>query len=101
MVSRQRYFAVREGRAMVRVRSLKTGENATIGVCPACWNIRERRLVLLIQLKKMGYEVAYRDDRLEGRYRTEGKLHAPLCRYARLQADPWQRFQSALKRFRH
>jgi hypothetical protein len=99
-VSRQRYFAVKEGRAMVRVRSLKTAEPATIGVCPACWNIRERRRVLLVQLKKMGYEPAYRDDRLDGRYRTEGKRHAPGCRYSRLQADPWQRFRSELKRHR-
>jgi hypothetical protein len=85
---------------MVRVRSLKTREPATIGVCPACWNIRERRRVLLVQLEKMGYEPAFRDDRLEGRYRGEGRLHAPGCRHSRLQADPWQRFQSALKRFR-
>jgi hypothetical protein len=83
---------------MVRVRSLKTHDPATIGVCPACWNIPERRRVLLVKLEKMGYEVAFRDDRLQGRYRGEGKLHAPGCRYARLQPDPWQRFQSALKR---
>ena len=45
---------------MVRVRRTGTGDLATIGVCPACWNLPERRADLLVQLGKMGLEVAHR-----------------------------------------
>jgi hypothetical protein len=92
----QRKLAVAEGRAMVRVRRTGTRDLATVGVCPACWNIPERRAVLLVQLAKMGLEVAHRDDRAEGVYRP-GKPHAPGCRYSRLASDPWQRLARALK----
>jgi len=95
-VSRQRRLAVAEGRAMVRVRRTGTRDLATIGVCPACWNIPERRAVLLVQLAKMGLEVAHRDDRAEGTYRP-GKPHAPGCRHARLPGDPWERFSRAVR----
>ena len=90
-----RKIAVKEGRAMVRVRNIESRDLATIGVCPACWSILERRRVLLVQLSKMGYEVVHRDDLLEGVYRP-GKAHAPGCRYARIASDPWERFRSAL-----
>jgi hypothetical protein len=91
-----RKLAVAEGRAMVRVRSTKTRELSTIGVCPACWNIPERRAALLIQLAKMGLEVAHRDDLSDGAYRP-GKPHAPGCRHSRLPADPWERFRGAVR----
>jgi len=81
---------------MVRVRRLAGGELCTVGVCPACWNIPERRAVLLVQLAKMGLEVAHRDDRAEGTYRP-GKPHAPGCRHSRLPADPWQRLSRAIR----
>jgi hypothetical protein len=98
-MSLQRKIAVQEGRAMVRVRRLQDRELATVGVCPACWNIRQRREVLLARLAKMKLEVVHRDDLLEGRYRP-GKAHAPGCPYARLSSDPWERFASALKKHR-
>ena len=91
-----RKFAVLQGRAMVRVRQLSTRDLATIGVCPACWNIPERRRSLLVQLAKMGLEVVHRDDLAEGVYRP-GKPHAPGCRHSRLPSDPWQRLARALK----
>ena len=81
---------------MVRVRRAGTGELATIGVCPACWNIPERRRTLLVQLAKMGLEVAHRDDLAEGAFRP-GKPHAPGCRHSRLPGDPWERFCDAVR----
>lgn len=96
---RARKLAVAEGRAMVRVRNRKSRDLATIGVCPACWNIKQRRRDLLIQLAKMGLEVVHRDDLLEGVYRP-GRRHAPGCRHASLEPDPWKRFASQLKRYR-
>lgn len=81
---------------MVRVRQLSTRDLATVGVCPACWNIPERRQALLVQLAKMGLEVVHRDDLSEGIYRP-GKPHAPGCRHSRLSSDPWQRLARALK----
>lgn len=81
---------------MVRVRWTGTRELATIGVCPACWNIAERRAALLVALGKMGLEVAHRDDRAEGTYRP-GKPHAPGCRHSRLPGDPWERFSRAVR----
>jgi predicted DsbA family dithiol-disulfide isomerase len=92
-------MAVAEGRAMVRVRKTKNGDLATIGVCPACWNIKERRRDLLIQLKKLELEVVHRDDLLEGAYRP-GRTHAPGCRHAGMNPDPWKRFESQIKKFR-
>ena len=82
---------------MIRVRRLQDREPATIGVCPACWNIRERREALLARLAKMNLEVVHRDDQLEGRYRP-GKAHAPGCPYSRLSPDPWKRFASGMKK---
>jgi hypothetical protein len=99
-MSLQRKIAVQEGRAMVRVRRLEDRELATVGVCPACWNICERREVLLARLAKMNLEVVHRDDLLEGRYRP-GRAHAPGCPYSRLSPDPWKRFASALDRHEH
>ncbi len=98
-MSLKRKIAVLEGRAMIRVRKIKNRELCTVGICPACWSIKERRSDLLIQLKKMGLEVVFRDDRLEGTYRP-GKDHAPGCRYSNISSDPWKRFDSALKKHR-
>jgi hypothetical protein len=83
-MSLPRKFAIMEGRAMVHVRSLKTDKGATIGVCPACWNIKLRRKVLLTKLKNMGYTVQHRADLLEGRY-IKGKNHAPGCPFRGLR----------------
>lgn len=82
---------------MVRVRYSGTHDRATVGVCPGCWNIRERRKVLLLKLEKMGLEVVHKDDGLDGIYRF-GKGHAPGCRYGRISSDPWKRFESVLKK---
>ena len=79
---RDREAAVREGRAMVRVRRVRTGELATAGVCPACWNTRERRHLLSAQLEKRGLVVAHPADRLDGAYRPQS-AHAPGC--------PWRK----------
>jgi hypothetical protein len=98
-LSWQRKLAVREGRAMVRVRKLRGGELATVALCPACWNIPERREALLARLAKMELEVVHRDDRLEGVYRP-GKAHAPGCPYARLHPDPWKRFAQQVQKRR-
>jgi hypothetical protein len=91
-----RRLAVAEGRAMVRVRRIGTRDLATIGVCPACWNIPERRAALLVSLAKMKLEVAHRDDLAEGIYRP-GKPHSPGCRHSRLPADPWERLRRAVR----
>ncbi len=91
-----REFAVKQGRTMVRVRSLATREPATIGVCPACFNLKERREVLLVSLRRMGYEVVHPHDRLDGVYRP-GRVHAPGCRHSRL-GDAWGDFARAVKR---
>lgn len=98
-MSLQRKIAVLQGRAMVRVRKVRTRDLVTAGMCPACWNIPERRRVLLVQLEKMGLEVVHRDDRLEGVYRP-GKPHAPGCRHSGLASDPWKRFESAIRKKR-
>ena len=95
----KRKIAVREGRAMVRVRRKADGELATVGVCPACWNIPERRRVLLRKLEKMGLEVIYRADLQEGTYYTD-RSHAPGCPYSRISADPWKRFENSLRKRR-
>lgn len=91
----KREMAVKQKRAMVRVRYLDDRRPATIAICPACWNIPERRNVLLIRLKKMGLEVAFRDDRVDGRYMPD-KSHAPGCPYSRISSDPWKRFSAVM-----
>jgi hypothetical protein len=80
---RDREAAVREGRAMVRVRRVRTGELATAGVCPACWNTRERRSLLSAQLEKQGLVVSHAADRVDGTYRPRS-AHAPGCPWRRL-----------------
>ena len=75
---RDREAAVQEGRAMVRVRRVRTGELVTAGVCPACWNSRERRPVLSAQLEKKGLVAAHAADRVDGAYKPRG-THAPGC----------------------
>jgi hypothetical protein len=84
---------------MVRVRYIDTKELTTVGVCPGCWNIPERRRDLLIKLKKMGLEVAYKADMLNGTYQWE-KEHAPNCPYNKVAVNPWNRFNNAMKRYR-
>jgi hypothetical protein len=93
-----RKISVSEGRAMIGVLHLESRKPATIGVCPGCWNTKERRTLLTRTLGKMGYAVAYKDDLPEGKYLT-GKTHAPGCRHKGLTlqcADPWKRFKAAL-----
>ncbi len=75
--------AVRDGRAMVRVHRVLTGELATAGVCPACWNSRERRPVLAARLEKQGLVVADAADRIDGTYQPLG-AHAPGCPWRKL-----------------
>ncbi len=76
--------AVREGRAIVRVyapegiRKGTAGRFATVGVCPACWNIPARRKTLLAQLAQRGLVVVHGEDGATGRY-LPGKAHAPNC----------------------
>jgi hypothetical protein len=76
--------AINQGRAMIAVISLESGKSATIGVCPACWNSKARRKILLLKLKNMGYRVEHKNDTLQGLYRI-GKSHAPRCPYSRLK----------------
>jgi hypothetical protein len=96
-MSMPRALAVGQGRALVRVRSLTTRDPAAIGVCPACFNLKPRREVLLIQLTKLGYEAAHPHDRLDGAYRP-GRSHAPGCRYGRLGSGSGEEFAAAVKR---
>ena len=70
--------AVRDGRALVRVRTGRTGRFATVGVCPACWNIPARRQSLLAGLAERGLVVVHGEDGATGRY-LPGKAHAPNC----------------------
>jgi len=98
-MSLQRKLAINEGRCMIRVRYIKNREPATIGVCPGCWNIRERRNVLLVKMKKMGLEVVHKGDTLDGNYNHE-KEHAPKCPYKKTATDPWKRFSNELKKRR-
>jgi hypothetical protein len=98
-MSLKRKSAVDEGRAMVRVRTIDTHDLATIGVCPGCWNIKERREVLLIKLKKMKLEVVHKDDMLSGIYRP-GKSHAPGCPHGEKSTDPWNNFSDAIRAIR-
>ncbi len=88
--------AVLEGRAFVRVRGKRTGDLATIGVCPACWNLPSRRLTLLAQLSRMGLVPVHREDLAEGVYRARS-IHAPGCRFSHIPADPWERLRKAIK----
>lgn len=94
-----RSLAIRQGRAMVRVKNLLTGELATIGVCPACFNLRERRDSLLLQLRRLGYEVAYKEDALNGLFGPNSQ-HAPGCKYAQKQTKVWELFKSLVQRKR-
>ena len=98
-MSLRRKLAVIEGRAMVRVRCIKTHDLATIGVCPACWNQKDRRQVLLIKLKKMGLEVVHKDDLPEGVYRP-GKEHAPGCPYGKKIKEPWEEFSRVIQKYK-
>ncbi len=94
-----RKHAVEQGRSMIRVRYIKSGDPATVGVCPGCWNIKERRKVLLFKLQKMGLEVVHKNDTLEGVYNYE-KEHAPLCPYRKVAPDPWKRFGKEMGKFK-
>jgi len=91
-----RQYAVLQGRAMIRVRHSLTRENATIGVCPACWNIPSRRKTLLFKLGKISYEPALKDDLEGGAYR-QGKSHAPGCPYGKMEPDAWTRLKGKIK----
>lgn len=70
--------AVREGRAFVAVHKGTTGRFATVGVCPACWNIPARRKALLAGLARRGLVVVHGEDGATGAY-LPGTAHAPNC----------------------
>lgn len=74
--------AMGEGRAMVRVVRAGTGEHATAGVCPGCWNSPERRPDLIAKLAREGLAVAHSADAADGVY-TRNSAHAPGC--------PWRK----------
>ena len=74
--------AVGEGRAMVRVRRTGTGEPATAGVCPGCWNSPQRRPALIAKLAKEGLAVVHPADGVDGAYKPQS-THAPGC--------PWRK----------
>ena len=95
-VNTLRRRAVRDGRAMIRVRYADTGELSTAAVCPGCWNDPERRRALLARMKKMHVEVVSERDGLGGIYRP-GKNHMPSCPY-RDRKDAWERFRSQMER---
>jgi len=94
-----RAFAVKQGRAMVRVKNILTGELATIAVCPACFNLRERRAKLLFQLRHLGYQVAYQKDDVDGLFRLPSQ-HAPGCKYGQNQTKIWEAFKGLVQRKR-
>jgi phage replication-related protein YjqB (UPF0714/DUF867 family) len=74
-----RFTAIAEHRSYIEVRD-KEGKKQTIGVCPACFNNKERRKQILDQLKEKGYKVVSKDDELNGKYyRTS--IHSPFCPY--------------------
>jgi hypothetical protein len=75
---RKRKKAVDEGRAFIRVRIKGTGDLATVGVCPACWNNPERRRELHAQLDLRGLETVHGGDAVDGAYRARS-THAPGC----------------------
>lgn len=79
----RRKEAVREWRAMVRVRRVRTGELVTAGVCPACWSSRERRPILVARLEKEGLVVADAADGIGGDY-SPSASHAPGCPWRKL-----------------
>ena len=97
-MSLKRKLAIAEGRAMVRVRYKDSHELTTVAVCPGCWNIKERRRILLFKLDKMGLEVVFKEDYLDGTYRF-GKKHAPNCPYGKISSDPWERFKKTVKKY--
>jgi hypothetical protein len=70
--------AVLDGRAAVRVRDMRTGKLLSIGVCPACWNTRERRATLLAQIEARGLAVVHGADGAGGAY-PASLVHAPTC----------------------
>jgi hypothetical protein len=74
--------AVDEGRAMVRVVRMGTGEHTTAGVCPGCWNSPRRRPALIAKLAGEGLSVAHPADAVDGVYKPHS-AHAPEC--------PWRK----------
>jgi hypothetical protein len=78
-----REAVVQEGRAIIRVRRVRTGQLAAVGVCPGCWNSRVRRQALLRGLAKRGLMVVHGDDAATGSYR-DGGAHAPRCPWGRI-----------------
>jgi hypothetical protein len=87
--------AVRDGRAMIRVRYTDTGELSTAAVCPGCWNDPERRRALLVRLKKMKVEVVSPQDGPDGTY-LEGEAHLRDCPY-RHKKDAWEKFRNQMR----
>jgi hypothetical protein len=86
--------AVDDGRAFIRVTHAATGAPATAAVCPACWNLQERRAALLAQLSRRGLAVVHMEDAADGVFR-QGSRHAPGCGYAGMTADGVERTRRA------
>ena len=80
----RRTAAVREGRAFVSVREVRSGRLAAVGVCPGCWNTPSRRAELLAALVGNGLAVVHGEDSATGTYR-EGVKHAQRCPWGRAE----------------
>ncbi len=72
-----RFTAIHEGRSYIEVIDAN-GLKSTIGVCPACFNNRERRIQIINQLKEKGYRPACKEDDIDGKYYKSSK-HSPFC----------------------
>ncbi|HPC38297.1 MAG: hypothetical protein WH035_02365 [Spirochaetota bacterium] len=74
-----RFTAIHEYRCYIEVLD-PDGKRQTIGVCPACFNKRERRKQILDKLKEKGYKIVSKDDELDGKY-YKTSVHSPFCPY--------------------
>jgi len=72
-----RFDAIHEIRSCIEVIDNK-GQRITIGVCPACFNNKNRRIQIIEKLKEKGYKVASKEDDIDGRYYASSK-HSPNC----------------------
>ncbi|MDH5680841.1 MAG: hypothetical protein OEZ36_04585 [Spirochaetota bacterium] len=77
-----RKHLIDQGRGMLRVKYLDTGELSTAAICPGCWNSPERRKTLIQKLKSLGVCPAHKRDFLTGDY-DKTKSHSPGCPYGR------------------
>ncbi len=72
--------AIAEGRAFIRVRNVRTGAYAVVGVCPGCWATPARRAALLAKIVRRGLAVVHAEDGATGVHGLD-PAHAPLCPY--------------------